>query len=163
MATEEPYNMTRFTRYRIRYQMKILPFLLMFCLTTVVTADTQIPDWQSHVIASSIKESILNMTARGETDEVSGLLQALGLLKTSNTDRVLVELSDYYFGEAIGEDMNSVITYRGQEILPFLHSYLGNTISCVPNVHCLTQEERDDRIKIWIDLIEKGEKVEFVP
>jgi hypothetical protein len=119
--------------------------------------------YQASMAADSLKAAIIYLSAQGhnEGDEVSGLIIALGLLRSPEADRALVELSDYYLGESVGEDTNSVITYRGRPILALLKRHFAAEPHCQPSARCLTREERDGRLRFWIDELEHGRKIEF--
>ncbi len=83
-------------------------------------------------------------------------------MRTLASDRVLVEFSDYYFGESTGEDMNAVVTERGRPLLPLLRAHLKSEPKCAKALHCLSREDRDRRVNRWIAWIDSGKQVEFV-
>ncbi len=83
-------------------------------------------------------------------------------MRTLASDKVLVEFSDYYFGESTGEDMNAVVTERGRSLLPLLRTHLKSEPKCAKELHCLSREDRDRRVNRWITWIDSEEKVEFV-
>jgi len=113
-------------------------------------------------VASSIRGAVIDLASQGRMDSISGLLQVLGLMRTLASDRVLVEFSDYYFGESTGEDMNAVVTERGRSLLPLLSAQLKQEPKCAEKLHCLSREVRDRRISTWITWIDSGKRVEFV-
>jgi hypothetical protein len=126
-------------------------------------ADLTADQWQAQMAADSLTASIVYLAAHDQNanDQISGLIVALGLMKKPESDRALVALSDYYLGESVSEDTASVITYRGKVLLPLLSAQLLKPPSCEPQLRCLTREQRDVRVKGWIGLLERGEKVEF--
>jgi hypothetical protein len=137
--------------------------LTLACLLCAATAaaDMSAQQFQDHMAAESVKSAILTLAKQDHGDELSGLLIALGLMKSPQADQALVDLSDYYFGESVGEDTNSVITHRGPVLLPLLRAHLLKPPKCEPGLKCLTREERDGQIRLWIDSLEKTEVIEF--
>jgi hypothetical protein len=127
------------------------------------SADMSPKQWQAQTAADSVKSAILYLAANGQNrhDQISGLIVALGLMKTPEADQTLVALSDYYLGESVSEDTTSVVTYRGNVLIPRLHAQLLKDPSCEEHARCLTREQRDERLKEWIGYLERGEKVDF--
>jgi hypothetical protein len=142
---------------------RLLALFFAAAISPLAHADMPAAKWQAQMAAESIRSAILYLTAQGrnEGDEVSGLMIALGLLRSAEADRALVELSDYYLGESVGEDMNSVITHRGKPIVALLKAHLATASSCKELVRCLTREQRNDRLRLWIDEIEHGKQIDF--
>jgi hypothetical protein len=142
--------------------MKAVAFLLLVAtISTNAVSDVPESVWTSEMASDSIKASIIYLTTHNHADDVSGLLIALGELKTQRADQALLDLSDYAFDGAVGEDSNSVITHRGKKLLPLLRAKLGKTPLCDPLARCLTIEQRNDRLRGWIKSIEKGEVIAF--
>jgi hypothetical protein len=143
--------------------LRLAAVVISVVVASTASADMPVREWQAQVAAKSLKSSILYLAAHQQNrdDQISGLIIALGLLQTPQADRALVALSDYYLGESTGEDTNSVITYRGKVLLPLLRAHMSKPPQCVGHIRCLTREERNDRLKIWIGFLERGDKVEF--
>ena len=137
--------------------------LISLAAMCAVSADMPEHQWQAQMAAESLKSAILYLAARdqNQNDQISGLIVALGLLKAPEADRALVALSDYYLGESVGEDTNSVVTHRGKVLLPLLRAQLLKPPHCEAHIRCLTREERDDRLREWIGYLQRGEKVDF--
>jgi hypothetical protein len=131
--------------------------------STTAFADVPTRQWQSEQAAASLKASVLYLAAHSETqnDQISGILIALGLLKSARADRALVSLADYYLGESVSEDMNSVITHRGKILVPLLRSRISMPPDCEPGLKCLTREQRNARLNGWIGQLERGQVIEF--
>ena len=150
--------------FTVRRLMRRLSATLISVLATcAVAADMPEHQWQAQMAAESLKSAIVYLAAhdQNQNDQISGLIVALGLLKSPEADRALVALSDYYLGESVGEDTNSVVTHRGKVLLPLLRAQLLKPPHCEGNVRCLTREGRDDRLKEWIGYLQRGERVDF--
>jgi hypothetical protein len=146
-----------------RHVRRLAAVLILIVTASSGAADVPVLLWQAQQAADALESSVLYLAAHNanENDQISGLIIALGLLKTPQADRALVALSDYYLGESVGEDTTSVVTHRGKVLLPLLRKQLSKAPSCQPQQTCLTREQRDERLREWIGYLERGEKVEF--
>jgi len=142
---------------------QLVAFILLFAVFSCVNADTPEAQYQAEAAAASLVSSVLYLSAHdlNDNDQISGLIIALGLLKTAQSDRALVSLADYYLGESVDEDMTAVITHRGRPLLALLRAKLLHSPECVSANKCLPRLQRDERVMEWIKSIESGQRVEF--
>ena len=150
-----------------------LPILLVAILVLFVAtvhSEEEIPQWQSQFVSSSLKYAVIHICAQhrgiaSDPKEQSfvGLMHALSLIDTPESLKALVDLSDYYLGEAPGQDLTALITGKGPRIKPLLLEKKKSPLSCDKMELCLSTEDRNRRIDYWIGLIDKGIKVELIP
>jgi hypothetical protein len=103
----------------------------------------------------------------------AGLILLLGEMDSPDARRLLVGLIELRMAEADAEALFSAITYQGKEIEPALRGILGQPVRCrildgtqetqrTP-LSCVSPDRRDAKATRMIDLIEKGERIEYVP
>jgi hypothetical protein len=102
----------------------------------------------------------------------AGLILLLAEIDSKGARRLLVEMLELRMGEADAEALFSAVTSQGRAIEPMLRQALGQPVRCdiirgtqkiqrTP-LACSTPEERDRTVLHLIDLIEKGQKIEYV-
>jgi hypothetical protein len=148
---------------------KIILLAIFGMLTSIASADEQIPEWQSEFVSSSLKSAIihihseqLGVDSNPKSQSFVGLMHALAIIDTPESLKALVELSDYYLGSAPSQDLGALITGKGLKIKPILVSKKKTSISCNIKGRCLSAEERNRKIDYWITLIDKSKQIELI-
>ena len=142
--------------------MKLLTVFLIVFASSYAGANEMIPSWQASYIANGTKTAILELLP-DQRDEVGPLLHALAVIDTPETLESLIDLADYYFGEANGEDYFALVVNKGRKAIPLLERKLRNLSSCLGDRKCLSATARESLLRRIIEAIQKGEKVELIP
>lgn len=111
---------------------------------------------------------------KGAIADPGELILLLGEMKTEESKKILLELIEVYIGSATGEDLGHVITKQGKNIEANLKAMLKSPILCILkkfeegisnkiSLECSEKQERDNRIKYYLNLIKKGEIIEVTP
>ena len=116
---------------------------------------------------SSLEWAILNSI--GTTDppnDAGGLIVLLGHIDTDESRELLIKLTNYYLGSAIGEARSYSILKHGMKILDSLKREANKSSRCdvklMRKVRCYTTSERKERIEHYIKSIELGKEGEYV-
>jgi hypothetical protein len=79
--------------------------------------------------------------------------------ESKDANRQLVDLLDYYLGEAAGEVMQEFITHEGTKIEPLLQEKRKMPLNCLPKYQAICRKDiasRNRQIDYMLDAIRKG-------
>jgi len=78
---------------------------------------------------------------------------------SKESNQLLVDLLDYYLGEAAGEVMQEFVTQEGSKIAPLLQEKRGMPLNCLAKYQAICRRDvasRNRQIDYMLDAIRKG-------
>ncbi len=113
---------------------------------------------------NAIENAILVSVAQTNGIDASGLIIFLGHSENECSIQVLMSLTRYYLGSAVGEALTYSIVKKSHSILPLLKKEIGVENNCMETLSmrpCLSLESRDRLLGIYIELIKSGTNADY--
>lgn len=162
---------------------KILLIFTLFCSIqpTCTYAGTDAHDKPALRFAyRSFKKALihsLDTTMAGNAEDAitnpNGLIVLLGHTDSGEARDLLLELVEVHLSEIHGEALTYAILKQGNAMRYPLTSLMGKPCECalikkgayaktINRIRCITKKTRNMRIKVYLEMIDKGETIELV-